>query len=106
LPYFQSTTADWWDSNPGSPAYNTHVHQQSSPGGGSENLYGSGAVYDYVVNVNYNTARTPGAGSAIFLHVTNGSPTAGCIAVPRNTMVTILQWLNPAAGPAIDIGVG
>lgn len=106
LPYFQTTTADWWDSNPGSPTYNTHVHQQSSPGGASENLYGSGAVYDYVVNINYNTARTPGAGSAIFLHVTNGSPTAGCIAVPRNTMVAILQWLNPAAGPAIDIGVG
>lgn len=106
LPYFQTTTADWWDSNPGSPTYNTHVHQQSSPGGASENLYGSGAVYDYAVNINYNTARTPGAGSAIFLHVTNGSPTAGCIAVPRNTMVAILQWLNPAAGPAIDIGVG
>lgn len=106
LPYFQTTTADWWDSNPGSPTYNTHVHQQSSPGGASENLYGSGAVYDYAVNINYNTALTPGAGSAIFLHVTNGSPTAGCIAVPRNTMVAILQWLNPAAGPAIDIGVG
>lgn len=106
LPYFQTTTADWWDSNPGSPTYNTHVHQQSSPGGASENLYGSGAVYDYAVNINYNTALTPGAGSAIFLHVTNGSPTAGCIAVPRNTMVAILQWLNPATGPAIDIGVG
>ncbi|MEO9221949.1 MAG: L,D-transpeptidase family protein [Mycobacteriaceae bacterium] len=105
LPYFQTTTADWWDENPSSPSYNTHVHRQNSPGGSSENLYTSGAVYDYVVNIDSNSARVPGAGSAIFLHVSNGAPTAGCVAIPRATLVNILRWLTPAAHPQIDIAV-
>lgn len=106
LSYFQSTTSDWWDENPASPTYNTHVRQQNSPGGNSENLYTTGSVYNYAINVDYNTARTPGAGSAIFLHVSNGSPTAGCIAINQTTLVSIMRWLDPGEHPVIDIGVG
>lgn len=104
LPYFQTTPTDWWDENPASPTYNTHVRRSTSPGGNSENLYDTGAVYDYAVNINYNTARTPGAGSAIFLHVSNGPATAGCVSIARNTLVQILQWLTPADTPVIVIG--
>lgn len=104
LPYFRSTVRDWWDENPASPTYNTHVRQWASPGGHSENLYRAGPVYDYVVNIDYNTARVPGAGSGIFLHITNGSPTAGCVAIGRNALVRIMRWLRPAAAPVIVIG--
>ncbi len=106
LPYFQTDGQDWWDSNPVSPTYNTHVRQAVSPGGLSENLYDEGAVYDYAAVIGYNTARTPGAGSAIFLHVTNGLPTAGCVAIDGDALASILRALDPAKRPVIAIGVG
>ncbi|MCW2529906.1 MAG: hypothetical protein JWM76_4766 [Pseudonocardiales bacterium] len=106
LPYLRTDPLDWWDENSASPTYNLHVRQVPSPGGYSENLYNSGSVYDYAVVIGYNAARTPYAGSGFFLHVTDGQPTAGCVAVPVTTMVDILRWLNPSASPVIMIGVG
>ncbi|CAM3833083.1 L,D-transpeptidase [Smaragdicoccus niigatensis] len=106
MPYTQVTTQDWWDENPSSPTYNTMVHQSASPGGGSENLYNSGPVYDYAVNIAHNPNRIPGHTAGIFLHVTDGSPTLGCVAVDKNSMQNILKWLDPAKKPRILIGVG
>jgi len=103
LPYFQTGGLDWWDENPSSPTYNLHVVQPQSPGGNSENLYGAGPVYDEAVVIDYNTARVPGAGSGFFLHVTNGSPTAGCVAIAQPDLVAIMQFLNPGQHPDIDI---
>lgn len=105
MPYFRTDGNDWWNGNVNSPAYNTHVRQASNPGGASENLYGAGPVYDYAIDMGYNTARVPGAGSAMFLHVTDGRPSAGCVAIDRAALVRILQWLDPAKGPVIDIAV-
>lgn len=104
LPYFQTGTWDWWNSNVNSPGYNTHVIQPGSPGGDSENLFNAGPIYDYAVNIDYNTARVPGAGSAFFLHVSNGQPTAGCVAIPVGDLTTIMRWLDPNQQPAIVIG--
>jgi len=107
LPYFQASRADWWDGESGTPAYNTHVHQTASPGPASENLYDAGFVYSHAVVIDYN--RFPvhaGAGSAFFLHVTNGEPTAGCVAVDAGSLTTIMRWLTPATHPVISIGVG
>ncbi len=106
LSWFTSDTLDWWDENPASPTYNLHVRRTTSPGGNSENLYRTGTAYDAAVVIDYNTARTPGAGSGFFLHVSTGRPTAGCVSVPAATVVAILRWLNPAAHPVIRIGVG
>lgn len=99
--YFQTDPLDWWDENPLSRTYNLHVRQSASPGGNSENLYSSGSVYDYAVNMDYNMGRAPGAGSAFFLHVADGKPTAGCVSVPKTTMIAILRWLDPAQHPYI-----
>ncbi len=107
LPYFQAGPSDWWDGEAGTPAYNTHVHQVASPGPGSENLYYAGPVYAHAVVIDYN--RFPvvsGAGSAFFLHVTNGQPTAGCVAISSYVMSIVQRWLNPALHPVISIGVG
>ncbi len=105
LPYFQADKQDWWDEFPSSPTYNTHVRQVASPGGDSENLYDSGPVYDYAVNIAHNPQRRPGYASGIFLHVTDGSPTQGCVAVDKNTMIAILKWLDPSRDPVITIGL-
>jgi len=106
MPYFQATDQDWWDEDAASPTYNTHVRSATDPSSITENLYDSGPVYDYAVNIAVNPQRIPGKVSGIFLHVTDGSPTWGCVAIGRDEMRSVLSWLDPAANPQITIGVG
>jgi L,D-peptidoglycan transpeptidase YkuD (ErfK/YbiS/YcfS/YnhG family) len=106
LPYFQADDQDWWDEDADSPTYNTHVRSVESPSGITENLYDSGPVYDYAVNMAVNPQRIPGKVSGIFLHVTDGNPTWGGVAIGRDEMRSILTWLDPAADPRITVGVG
>lgn len=106
MPYFQATDQDWWDEDASSPTYNTHVRSPQAPSDIVENLYDSGPVYDYAVNITVNPQRIPGRVSGIFLHVTDGDPTWGCVAIGRDEMRSVLTWLDPAASPRITIGVG
>lgn len=106
MPYFQATDQDWWDEDAKSPTYNTHVRSVESPSAITENLYDSGPVYDYAVNIAVNPQRIPGKVSGIFLHVTDGNPTWGCVGIGRDEMRTVLNWLDPSAAPQITIGVG
>lgn len=105
MPYFQATSQDWWDEDAKSPTYNTHT-RGPKPSSIAENLYDSGPVYDYAVNITSNPQRIPGKVAGIFLHVTDGSPTWGCVAIGRDEMKSILNWLDPAQDPRITIGVG
>ena len=45
-----------------------------------------------------------GAGSAFFLHVAVGAPTAGCVSIPAAQLVRVLRWLAPQDHPRILIG--
>lgn len=95
---------DYWDDDPQSPRYNTWVDaRRHSPGANPEPLHVSPS-YDDVAAIAYNTPRTPGRGSAIFLHVTHHSPTSGCVALPRAHVVELLRWLRPADHPRIIMG--
>jgi L,D-peptidoglycan transpeptidase YkuD (ErfK/YbiS/YcfS/YnhG family) len=51
------------------------------------------------------TASRPRLGSAIFLHINIGMPTAGCVTLPVGELLEILRWLNPADSPRITMGV-
>ncbi|MDQ4090813.1 MAG: L,D-transpeptidase family protein [Actinomycetota bacterium] len=94
-----------WDDDPASPLYNTWVDlDRQQAGAGPEPMYVSPA-YDHGAVIAYNTARTPGLGSAIFLHVSNGGPTAGCVSLPAGQLVEVLRWLDPARTPRIVLGV-
>ena len=113
LPYRQTTPADWWISQPG-PLYNTLQHCAAhcafTLGAPNEHLYYTTPFYDYAMVIDYNTANSPtgvrqGAGSAFFVHVSNGTPTAGCVSMPRDQLVRIMQWLRPAAHPRILVGL-
>jgi L,D-peptidoglycan transpeptidase YkuD (ErfK/YbiS/YcfS/YnhG family) len=107
LPYFQAGPSDWWNGEDASPAYNTHVRQARSPGPESENLYYAGGVYAHAVVIDYNMAPVvKGAGSAFFLHITNGQPTLGCVAIGSADLDKVMRWLDPAQHPVISIGVG
>jgi len=62
-----------------------------------ENLWRSDRLYDVVVVLDYNIDPvTPGAGSAIFLHVGHEdfTPTSGCIVVSLETMQKLLPRLS------------
>ncbi|MDF2825806.1 MAG: hypothetical protein K0R68_3214, partial [Mycobacterium sp.] len=105
MPYFQTTDEDWWDEDPESPTYNLHVRSAGIPSDDAENLYDSGPIYDYGVLIEHNPARIPGRSAGIFLHVTDGDTTWGCVAIGEDQMRSVLTWLDPAAAPEITIGV-
>jgi hypothetical protein len=95
---------DVWDDDPSSPLYNEWVDDRyADPGADPEPMDVS--AYDYGAVIGYNTARTPGLGSAIFLYINIGMPTAGCVTLPEGELLEILRWLNPAASPRIAVGV-
>jgi L,D-peptidoglycan transpeptidase YkuD (ErfK/YbiS/YcfS/YnhG family) len=105
FPYRRIDAFDVWDDDPSSPLYNLWVDDQyANPGANPEPMDVS--AYDYGAVIGYNTARTPGLGSAIFLHINIGTPTAGCVTLPVSELLEILRWLNPAAAPRIAMGVG
>jgi L,D-peptidoglycan transpeptidase YkuD (ErfK/YbiS/YcfS/YnhG family) len=94
----------YWDDDPASPRYNEWVDaRHASPGANPEPMDVS--AYDYGADIGYNTARTPGLGSAIFLHLNIGIATAGCVTLPEGELLPLLRWLNPARSPVIRMGV-
>lgn len=113
LPYFKTNSTDWWISQPGL-LYNTHQHCPSgcgyTRGPPNEHLAYVLPFYRYAVVIDYNTRNVPGgvrqgAGSAFFLHVTDGNATAGCVAIPQSNLVSIMKLLSLSARPRILIGV-
>jgi L,D-peptidoglycan transpeptidase YkuD (ErfK/YbiS/YcfS/YnhG family) len=107
LPYVHVGPDDWWDENPASSHYNRLVVSRVTPGGNSENLYYSGIAYAHAVVINYNTNPVvKDAGSGFFLHVSFGSATEGCVAIPEGVLDRVMRWLNPSLHPVISIGVG
>jgi L,D-peptidoglycan transpeptidase YkuD (ErfK/YbiS/YcfS/YnhG family) len=68
----------------------------------AESLIRSDGAYDIIVVLGHNDAPpVPGMGSAIFFHLSEGRPTAGCVAVDREDMLRLLPLL--ALGDVMDI---
>jgi L,D-peptidoglycan transpeptidase YkuD (ErfK/YbiS/YcfS/YnhG family) len=106
--YHQLVCGDWWDEQSSSALYNHFVHvgcgTTPSFGGDSEPLWEVRPQYDYFAVIEYNHRPVvPGRGSAIFLHVSIGAPTTGCIAIPRVDLLRVLRSLRPSLHPMIDI---
>ena len=99
--WFRVDANDVWVDDSASSLYNTH---QRKPAGGrwasAENLLNTPA-YNYAQVIGYNEARTPGKGSAIFLHVDKGGGTAGCVSLPTSALLAVMQWQR--AGAVITI---
>ena len=93
-----------WDDDPASPNYNEWIDTRTQRAGANPEPMYNAPVYDYGAVIAYNTARTPGLGSAIFLPVSLGRPTAGCIGLPTARLLPLLRWLDPAQSPTILIG--
>ncbi|MEV0245616.1 L,D-transpeptidase family protein [Nocardia sp. NPDC050712] len=111
LPYRQLTPWDWWVGDSRSPFYNLPF--LCPPGlcpfdeRASERLGVVGPAYDRAVVMDYNRwPGRPGAGSAFFLHVATGEPTAGCVAIAAADLDAVLRWLDPGRQPVIVIAAG
>ena len=60
-----------------------------------ENLYRKDHKYDYIISINHNERKTPGKGSAIFIHLTNNyKPTAGCVALKKKDFEILLKLID------------
>jgi L,D-peptidoglycan transpeptidase YkuD (ErfK/YbiS/YcfS/YnhG family) len=101
--YHRLVTDDWWNENVASPGYNSFVHG-ADPGGGSEAMWRTTPQYTYLAVINYNipvVPASPARGSGIFLHVSVGRGTLGCLALAQTDLVRVLRWLDPGAAPRI-----
>ena len=108
--YRRLACGDWWDEDVHSATYNTfrHVACGSQPpfGGDSEALWRISLQYRYFAVIEYNAhPAVRGRGSAIFLHVSAGRPTAGCVSLPEAQLVRVLRWLRPSARPLVHLGI-
>jgi L,D-peptidoglycan transpeptidase YkuD (ErfK/YbiS/YcfS/YnhG family) len=106
--YHRLVCGDWWDEQSSSALYNHFVHVPCGTkpdfGGGSEALWQSVPSYDYFAVIAYNRHPIiPGKGSAIFLHVSTGQATAGCVSLPVADLLRVLRALRPNMNPLINI---
>ncbi len=64
-------------------------------------------AYESGIMIGHNTERTSGGGSCIFLHIWKGpgQGTAGCTALSRENVGTILSWIDPAREPRLGLAV-
>lgn len=110
LPYLSVDPSNtwWWVSDTASPMYNQKF--QCAEGECpfdttlSENLGRTDPQYNYALVIDYNRFPVvPNRGSAFFVHVEVGRPTAGCVAVGDDVMRTLLTTLEPSRKPVIGI---
>jgi len=88
---------DGWCDAPDDANYNKPV--KLPYGASAENMWRDDGLYDVVVVLGHNDDPVvPGAGSAIFVHVAapDSAPTAGCVALAREDLLSILRALHGA----------
>ncbi len=96
----------YWISESSSEKYNELVDYKPEEEN-VEKMLREDDFYEYGIVVRYNMEpAVPQKGSAIFLHIGPGleDPTLGCIAMSREEIIRLIQWLDPAKKPVIVMG--
>jgi L,D-peptidoglycan transpeptidase YkuD (ErfK/YbiS/YcfS/YnhG family) len=104
FPYRVADSQSVWVDQSSSPFYNTWQENAALSG---EHLASAefATAYAYAIDIAYNTYPVvAGKGSAIFLHVSTGSGTAGCVSITEPDLLRVLRWLDPARAPVIVMG--
>ena len=103
LPYLWVDEYDYWVGDSDSPLYNQYVRTDNpyTEWNDAEHLIDYPDDYAYALFIGYNIEGTPRAGSCFFLHCSVGIPTAGCVAVPENDMIFILNHIGTDCGIVI-----
>ncbi len=104
IPYRQITDTDYWVDESNAPEYNYWVSGAEQPAVSHENMTDPVVRYNLGLIMLYNTRPlNPGKGSAFFLHVWLNAEhsTGGCVALSRENVVKLLQWLDQKKNPRI-----
>jgi L,D-peptidoglycan transpeptidase YkuD (ErfK/YbiS/YcfS/YnhG family) len=126
MPYRRFDRNDFWPYEPRDPAtYNIYQRHKAANThwrrGFRERLWDFRGQYRYAVVVGFNlpsgvhyssdrrqwVARQradTSRGGGIFLHVTDGGPTAGCVSMKVRPMRWLVRWLDPARSPRVAMG--
>ena len=108
LDYRQVTGDDYWSGDPREGfGYNRMVSLRELPEldtGACEHLIDCAPEYRYCLNISYNEEGLPGLGSAVFLHCQGPVRpfTGGCVAIPEERMLTVMQTVRPGCAVVID----
>ena len=82
-----------WCDDPKHQKYNEEIKTKNK--NLKENLYRKDLKYDYLISISHNEIKTPGKGSAIFIHLTNEyKPTAGCVALRKKDFEILLKLID------------
>lgn len=109
---YQKVDPEWYcvdDSN--DSRYNSVVHwpktQGEKPWSSAEKMRRTDSLYELGIVVDHNQVNTNKSqakqGSCIFLHLWRSQKgnTAGCTAMSKESMLQILQWLDPESHPVL-----
>lgn len=100
LPWVDVNEHLYWIDDLASDYYNQLIDDREVPTGWSsgEHLIEYTNSYRYAVNIEVNPDCTKDSTSAIFLHCYGqNSYSLGCVAIPEEDMVRLLQSLRPGA---------
>ena len=103
--YRQLDGTEHWVDDVNSDFYNTmQFGDANGRWNSSEKLIEFEGYYNYSLVIDYNRWPViPGKSSAIFLHCDLGSYTYGCVAIPQENLVNIINKLDPEKDPFIII---
>ena len=82
-----------WCDDSNHKKYNEEIKTQNKRL--KENLHRKDHKYDYIISISHNERKTPGKGSAVFIHLTNNyKPTAGCVALIKKDFEILLKLID------------
>jgi L,D-peptidoglycan transpeptidase YkuD (ErfK/YbiS/YcfS/YnhG family) len=96
LPLRQITAVDAWCEDPQDRRYNRPI--TIPPGATGDRLRREDQLYDLIIEIDHNTRpRTARRGSAVFIHVARPglAPTAGCVAMSKLRLRSLLKKVGP-----------
>ena len=104
LPYTKVNEQHYWVDDSSSQYYNKLIlkNKAKADWNSGEHIVDYPIQYAYAIAIDYNTAGIKNAGSGIFFHCSANRPTAGCIAIPENNMVALMQQFKPGCVISID----
>lgn len=107
MSYIQTTPEDKWIDDPTSPDYNRYIRSTTNAKS-YEKLLLNGNDYRYCMAIEYNMHPVvKGMGSAIFLHLSEGTSinsSSGCVVLLQKDMEQLLRWMKPELKPSILMG--
>ena len=108
MPYTQVNDSHYWVGDSNSERYNQFVSTRDYDDFNhkdSEHIIDYDLAYKYCLNISYNSDGTPKKGSAIFLHCqTKNKFTAGCVAIPFESMREVLRHVKEGCIVIMDSG--